>query len=211
MTLWLDGVSQGTYTYSTSLPASYIAIGAYQQSSDWMAGNVDEFRATAGVARYTAGFTPATSAFPDSAAGDSYWDSVVCLLHADSYFDQSSAPTKIVGAGSRIASVTMASVSVKPKTEDAIKLKDAYWGGLGVISGTVKEKNLPSNTPVVRRVRLFDQRSSLLVAETWSTPGTGAYSFENLDASLKYTVIAYDHTGLYGAVIADGLTPTAIP
>jgi len=84
---------------------------------------------------------------------------------------------------------------------------DVYFGGNGVINGTVKEKSEPSNVPLYRRVRLLDQRSGYVVAETWSNATTGAYSFANIDRSRKYTVVSYDHTGFYRAVIADNLTP----
>lgn len=84
---------------------------------------------------------------------------------------------------------------------------DVYFGGNGIIVGTVKEKSTPSNIPLYRRVRLVEQRSGYVVAETWSNATTGAYSFANIDRSRKYTVVSYDHTGFYRAVIADNLTP----
>lgn len=82
-----------------------------------------------------------------------------------------------------------------------------YFGGNGIIVGTVKEKSTPSNIPLYRRVRLVEQRIGYVVAETWSNATTGAYSFANIDRSRKYTVVSYDHTGFYRAVIADNLTP----
>lgn len=84
---------------------------------------------------------------------------------------------------------------------------DVYFGGNGIIVGTVKEKSTPSNIPLYRRVRLVEQRSGYVVAETWSNATTGAYTFANIDRSRKYTVVSYDHTGFYRAVIADNLTP----
>lgn len=38
----------------------------YGGASQWFPGYIDEFRLTIGTARYTASFTPASSAFPDS-------------------------------------------------------------------------------------------------------------------------------------------------
>ena len=38
----------------------------YGGASQWFPGYIDEFRLTIGTARYTASFTPSTSAFPDS-------------------------------------------------------------------------------------------------------------------------------------------------
>ena len=85
------------------------------------------------------------------------------------------------------------------------------YGSTGRITGTVKEKSLPANIPLRRRVRLFSDLSALLVREVWSDPLTGGYSFENISIDDTYTVISTDHTGLYRAVIADKLTPTTMP
>jgi hypothetical protein len=81
-------------------------------------------------------------------------------------------------------------------------------GGSGVITGTVKIKGTPDYA-VSRRVRLYRDRDGILVGETWSDPTTGAYSFDGLDRSQKYTVLALDHTGNFRAVPADNLTPEA--
>jgi hypothetical protein len=82
--------------------------------------------------------------------------------------------------------------------------------GRGSIVGTVKEKGAP-NMPVKRRVILVDERSMSAFAETWSDTVTGAYRFDNLDTALKFTVLSYDHTGNYRAVIADGQVPVWSP
>ena len=86
--------------------------------------------------------------------------------------------------------------------------KDLYFGGRGVITGTVKEKHTPTNTPVYRRVRLIRDRDGLFIRETWSDPVTGAYSFPDIDAAETYTALSYDHTGNFRAVAADKLIPT---
>ena len=88
---------------------------------------------------------------------------------------------------------------------------DRVFGGDGIITDLVEQKALPTNLPLSRRVRLYEQRSGKLVAETWSDAATGAYSFANLNRSLKYTVLAYDHTSTYRAVIADNLSPSLMP
>lgn len=79
------------------------------------------------------------------------------------------------------------------------------YAGSGQISGTVKKKSSPSNTPLARKVRLFHERTGQLVAETWSDPTTGVYVFSGLDTEQIYTAIAYDHTHEYRAVAADNL------
>ncbi len=89
--------------------------------------------------------------------------------------------------------------------------RDVEFGGHGVVSGTVKRDADPVDLPMRRRVRLFDERSGLLVREAWSEAATGAYSFAGLDATRTYTVVAYDHDHAYRAVIADNMTPEAAP
>lgn len=83
--------------------------------------------------------------------------------------------------------------------------RNTYFGGPGVIAGTVKEKGTPDR-PLVRRVQLISENTRVLVAETWSD-ATGDYRFEFIDPAQRYTVVSYDHEHLYRAVIADNLQP----
>lgn len=83
---------------------------------------------------------------------------------------------------------------------------DNVFGGRGFITGTVKEKATPSNTPLVRRVQLISEATRLLVREQWSN-SAGEYAFYTLDHRQKYTVMAYDHLGMHRAVVADGQIP----
>lgn len=83
-------------------------------------------------------------------------------------------------------------------------------GGNGRIHGDVKKVGSP-DSPVWRRVRLFARRDGRLVREQWSDPVTGAYSFEYVNPSLEYTLVAYDHTGVYQAVISDNPTIDPMP
>jgi hypothetical protein len=55
------------------------------------------------------------------------------------------------------------------------------------------------------------QFSGRFVREMWSDPTTGAYAFENIDATQKYTVVSYDYTQNYRAVIGDNITPEPMP
>jgi hypothetical protein len=63
VTLYVDGVSQGTYTYSASITqqALYVGTGSGLNSFN---GYIDDLRITKGFARYTANFTAPTAPFP---------------------------------------------------------------------------------------------------------------------------------------------------
>ena len=80
-----------------------------------------------------------------------------------------------------------------------------YYAGDHHITGTVKEKDLPEDRAVSRRVLLFDERTYAVVRETWSDAVTGVYRFDRISAVPRYVVIAYDHKHNFRAVIADNL------
>lgn len=84
------------------------------------------------------------------------------------------------------------------------------FDGIGQINGTVKEHGSP-DFPIRRRVVLYEELSHTFVRETWSDAITGAYAFPNIDRSRTYTVLSYDHTNTYRAVIADKQTPELMP
>lgn len=79
-----------------------------------------------------------------------------------------------------------------------------YYGGAGVLTGTVKVKGSP-NYPVARPVRLFRDRDAVCVGEVWSDPTTGAYQFVDLDPSERYTAMALDYVHTFRAAVGDNL------
>lgn len=83
--------------------------------------------------------------------------------------------------------------------------RNVYQGGNGKIAGTVAVKGSP-NTPIQRRVRLFDEKTGLLVREMFSDPATGAYEFLYISMDHKYTVVSYDYANNYRAVLADNIS-----
>lgn len=84
---------------------------------------------------------------------------------------------------------------------------DLENGGNGVISGVVKIDGDPTDVPVRRQVILLREPGAFAVRETWSDPITGAYQFEHINRAYKYTVLAYDYSHSYRAVLADNVTP----
>lgn len=87
---------------------------------------------------------------------------------------------------------------------------DAYHGGRGIIRATVKRKNTPENTPLRRKVLLIDEASNLVIRKMWSDSVTGAYEFLGIREGRKYTVLSYDYTNTYRAVIANGQIPESM-
>lgn len=86
--------------------------------------------------------------------------------------------------------------------------RNPYFGGGGRITGTVK---ITPNLPTHRKVRLFNEATGILIAETWSDATTGAYSFTHIDPTQTYTVVGFDYTQAYRAVIADRVNPELMP
>lgn len=81
---------------------------------------------------------------------------------------------------------------------------DIYFGGVGQVVGTVK--NTPA-TPVRRRVLLIEEATRAVIRETWSEAATGAYSFGRVAMNTTYTVVSYDHTQAFRAVVTDRVVP----
>jgi hypothetical protein len=95
--------------------------------------------------------------------------------------------------------------------EQVLGSRNIYFAGNGRITGNVREKGTATNAPVHRRVVLIDERTRLLMQEQWSDAATGSYNFINVDHTHTFTVLSYDHTGAFRAVVADGQIPELIP
>lgn len=87
---------------------------------------------------------------------------------------------------------------------------DMECGGQCSIYGAVELYAQAGNIPLPRRVRLHRSRDGLLVRETWSD-AQGNYRFDGISERYTYDVIAWDHEGLQQSVVANDLTPEALP
>jgi hypothetical protein len=88
VTLYLDGVSIGSASYSgnlmTQVAPTVIGVTGTSGGALWtFNGYIDEVRVTNGIARYTANFTPSSTAFGNSMATDPYFNYVSMLIHGD--------------------------------------------------------------------------------------------------------------------------------
>lgn len=121
-----------------------------------------------------------------------------------------SIPVLFVGRLIPVASAGAAAPFSGGKVIGVLRTGDKIHGGAGRIVGTVEEKGSP-NAPLRRKVRLHRDVDGTPVRETWSDAKTGAYMFADINPAYTYTVIAYDYTHNYRAVIADGLAPEVLP
>ncbi|OWG19496.1 hypothetical protein KDK82_2991 [Delftia sp. K82] len=118
--------------------------------------------------------------------------------------------TAVVGVGGR----GLYSNIARPLQVGSAGQQDYVLGGngLGRVRGRTVEqqdKNSPK-VPVSRRVRLYRDRDGLLIREAWSN-AQGDYEFARIDSTTAYTVLSYDHEGDFRAVVADRVTPEAMP
>lgn len=192
---FLDGVQVTVNTADTTTlnGITGIYIGR-DDGANYLSGYVDDLRITRQIDRYDA-FGGATNYTPPASA----FDTSTMPLNKE-FIDTSIAPVKIGGIPA------MAYKLASP----AIMLYDAVWGGAGRVSGTTKVKGTP-NYAVRRKVRLHRDVDGMLVREQWSNATSGAYSFDSIDATKKYTVITYDYEHNFRAVIADNITPDPMP
>ena len=98
-----------------------------------------------------------------------------------------------------------------PRTGLGVKLCISLgpFFGSGRIEGTVKTAGRRGRYPAWRRVVLVEERTGAAVAQTWSNKTTGAYVFPNLATGYSYTVLAFDHEGVFDAALASGVEATA--
>lgn len=199
---YINGVQQLSITTTRNYDGTgfSLAIGRNTLSgASYFQGLIDDLRITRGVGRYAAAFTP-----PDElpiGALDPEWANVIMLMNGD-----------LAQPVARAAFQPARQVAFAPtwpvggKSVSISMLRRLNLGGRGRISGTVKTKGTP-DFPTFARVRLMRDRDGLCVAEQWSNATSGVYQFDGFDENERYTVVAYDHTRNFRAVIADNLTP----
>lgn len=76
--------------------------------------------------------------------------------------------------------------------------KYSQIAGYATIAGAVTKLNIAF--PCL--VRIYDRRTGQLMFSNW-TDNTGHYSFSGLVKDREYSIIAFDHTRQYNAVVQD--------
>ena len=192
--LAFSGTCETGWTYTSNwMVGRWAGGGQYSYK-----GHLKGLRITKGEARYTANFTPPTTAFPDSGGG-----AAPATPPAPRGIAQ--APAIVLSGG--------ASAPAGPVLSPADVQIDLQDGGGYCIYGTTELDADPTDVPVRRRVQLYNQRDGRLVRETWSDAATGAYRFDHIRGGdgTRYFVVAFDHTGDKRAVVADNLLPEVMP
>ena len=123
-------------------------------------------------------------------------------------FDPTS-PQKLLGGPLKASGSSVPLASTEPLRKP-LNAQHMLYARLFGLSGTVKYKNTPTNTPVHRKVWLLREPGMRPIATTWSDATTGAYEFRYIAGGYKYTVVSFDYTQNYRAVIADNLPPTPL-
>lgn len=190
--VFVNGVLKGTWLDASDMNNDTpVFIGADGNGWNGFKGYIDEVRITKGQCRYFKSFTPPTTLFDNPPQREP------AVLRPRFI----AAP--IGRTDSNLPQLTLSTPAPPRFVGATLTRRDYLFGGNGRIAGTVKVKGVPDK-PFQRRVQLYDESSKVMTREVWSDPTTGAYLFENIDPKLTYTVISYDYTGMYRAVIANG-------
>lgn len=196
--MFVAGVLQtNTATIAGASGASGFRMGrSYNDAgTTGICGKVDEVALINGVCLATTSYTPRTTPFADSLMGPTVVEN-----------ELRQHPTSVVSA-KRFVGPTVGNVQQSINVRNLNSIADNA-NGVGTITGTVKEKALPTNLPLSRKVRLLRERDGKCVRETWSDATTGAYTFSGLDVAQAYTAIAWDHLHTYRATVSDNLAAT---
>jgi hypothetical protein len=198
-TLFVDGLLSAQAT-GVTLPASAFAVSSAQFS---IGSNVtpvtgvtlsgpnvvlDSIRLVNDLELYTADFTPPTTDL---------------FLRPD--HDPLPAVRTAAAAPTTLSEYPTPAFTIAEGNPTTFDLSD---GGTATIFGTVKRDAEPTDLPVARRVRLYDERGRRFIRETWSD-ANGDFSFVGINPDGLYTAIAYDHLGQFRAVISDALVAEA--
>lgn len=113
-------------------------------------------------------------------------------------------------AHTRVASAQSWSIDRTPRSGGKRQFRfyrtlvGALLSGPGVISGVLTVDGVPAR----RRVVLHTESDGVRMRDGFSSAVDGTFSFDLLPDGQPYTVIAYDDTGAFQALIWNGVIPT---
>jgi len=118
---------------------------------------------------------------------------------------------KAIDVPAVLASGSGTRLGVPLTTGEPTNLGNRWFGGTYRIAGTLKYEASPDDQPIRRKLIVFAEPQMNRVDSTWSDGANGAYAFTYLSGDYRYTVIALDYEHNYRAVVADNITPEAMP
>jgi hypothetical protein len=228
---FVDGVQLGlpatdvsTYFAATAtaiLGGDYASSGVRPDTS--LDGFFDEFRLTAGYARYTGGFVAPTAPFTRG-AGDPHWSNVVWLSGFESGIaDESSYARTLTAQGGAVASTPNDGVfnfqCLLPDTDGGPRDDTFIEAALLPAADIMTQSVIPANNATVT-VGTYGAGNTTAVY-TWKTTLTGAAfevlrgatinaSLSNLAAAINLTAGAGSTYGT-GTVVNNNVTATLLP
>lgn len=194
--LYVNGVAIGSPVANSYIPPQIDKIGHVGNGNEYNLQVTDSFMA--------AGFWSGTATQAD-----------LVVLEAAVRTELVGQPASCRGFRSETGRLNTASAEAMTQSGvvnrfrgQTLGMLNPYFGGAGRITGSIK---ITPNLPIHRRLRLFHEATGILIAEAWSDATTGAYSFTHLDPTQTYTVVGFDYTQAYRAVIADRVVPELMP
>lgn len=174
-TVYVNGVSAGSGTNSNSFDCSVSGIGgATSGGLHYFNGYVDEIRITKGIARYTANFTPPSQAFDNVSRNYSLPDATILTCKPADY----------------------SGLTIGKKISEPFLTSPSYYdGGTYKVEGYLTYNGVPAS----RKVSLFTLIDKRFIAETWSDPSNGFYSFTRL-YNQPYFVWSDDYLQVYDPI-----------
>lgn len=211
-TIYRDGTSVGSWVGGSgalSISANEpMYIGCNHPGNTWFfSGCIDCFRIVTGTALYTSNFTPPSTVLTQLGAVTTY-----SISYADDSFGEAGANPAIPICAPKFINENFVPNAL-PYARSAAPTEDLVWyqnKGPGRVYGTLKIAGTP-NTPVARLLKIHRDSDGAAVGTTVSEPALGTYEFAGLWMDETYTVVAFDHTRTYRAVVADKLVPELAP
>jgi hypothetical protein len=150
--IFLNGVRVAYTTINYTFPEPTLGFNIGRRwdntsSNPFFDGYIDELRVTKGVARYTLNFTPPSTAFPTSAAGDADFSYVTALfpfttsLNDQSSFASPSTPMTVTGTVQLATTTTNGLIGGQSAYFDGNSYLSRVWSRSSGLIGTAQGNN----------------------------------------------------------------------